>query len=255
MFLVRHIRSLINIVREAGEIAHSFHADDLNIQYKKDSTPLSDADLAVNDFIIAELNKLFPFVPIISEENSQEQNLNHAKANQFWLIDPIDGTKAFIKGKDEYTVNIAFIKNNRSIFGVIGVPAKGDIYYSLDGKAFREDREGEIYPLSASNRQSALKVVMSSRLKGSPAVEQVLEHYDVAEKKVVPSSLKLCMIAEGSADLSLGLAPVREWDIAAGEAIIKAAGGALLTLEGEEIIYGKSQDFIPPQHIAKNHAL
>ena len=192
------------------------------IEYKSDNSPLTIADENSNRLIVEELSTGFEF-PILTEEAKLVDYEERKSWKKFWLVDPLDGTKEFINKNGEFTVNIALIENGFPVFGAIGVPAR-DVCYIGFGNTSMKLTEGKSEILKVNNRGSN-RIAVRSKSHASPEEETVFQKYDASGYVSVGSSLKFCMIAEGKADIYYRHGPTMEWDIAAGHAIVRAAGG------------------------------
>ena len=229
---------LIDTFLEAGKLAKEIAHRGVKVTIKSDNTPVTDGDLAVDQLLREKIEKLTPDIPIISEEtvNTSEEN----KYKNFWLIDPIDGTKDYIKKKDEYTINAALIINLEPSLGIIYAPEKGRLFYSYgSGNAF-EFRNNKTIPLNCLKKTEKGKVFAlhnSSML--TPDIVHAHEENNVFSCTKMSSSLKFCIIAAGEADLYIAGARAYEWDIAAGHAIVEHAGGYFTTTGRKKLFYGK----------------
>lgn len=236
-----NIEKILLLAYEAGQIIMRHYGEEkaLDIVHKHDASPVTEADLDANRHIVAGLAKLTPDIPIISEEG--EQNESHRHAPCFWLVDPLDGTKSFIRRTGQFTVNIGLIKRGVPILGVVGIPVQDDYYFTgVDGQAWR--RIGETQPQRIKCRSMparALRVVASHSHR-TPETDAFIATLPGVEKLVsAASSLKFCMIAKGEADIYPRFGPTMEWDTAAGHAVLLAAGGGMETPEGRPFQYGK----------------
>lgn len=249
-------RSLISVVRAAGDIELRYFNDGFETQEKKDGSPVTLADQEAEDLIARELNSLYPDIPMVGEESVAAGTIPDISKGRFFLVDPLDGTKEFVSGGGDFTVNIALLENFRPVMGIIFVPTSGRLYYGASGKAFRQIKDVAEEAISVRSVPDAGMSVVTSKRHGKP--EKVKEFVDgfakgqkVAETKAYSSSLKFCAIAEGDADLYPRLGPTCEWDTAAGDAILQAAGGRVLTLQGDVLPYGKVEDkFLNPEFVA-----
>lgn len=216
--------------------------------YKNDHSPVTDADLEADRCIRAGLRALLPSIPVISEEAEQQEIIDPAQP--FWLVDPLDGTRSFVRGEQEFTVNIALVVDRKPFWGVIYIPATGVVYAggALAG-AFCESAPGARTPIAARAAPQEGLTVMVSHFHASPKMEAFLENYPVHSRCAASSSLKFCVLAEGKADLYPRLGRTMEWDTAAGHAILLAAGGGVTTLDGAPLAYGKP-GFENPHFIA-----
>lgn len=232
------------IARAAGSKIMGIYenADLANVvDYKADDSPLTLADKASNEVIVPALKAAWPLLPILSEESVQTGYDERRKWKSFWLVDPLDGTKEFIKRNGEFTVNIALIDDGRPVAGVIYVPARDTFYWgSADGGAFK--KVGPAKPVKITvNNADADRTAVRSRSHASPEEDELLARYGVTDSISVGSSLKFCMVAEGKADIYYRHGPTMEWDTAAGHAILAAAGGRVFkgNTEEEAFAYNK----------------
>ena len=245
--------SICDIARAAGEVITHFRLLHPTVPHRKkeDASPVTDADTAANNLITQALRKLTPEIPIVAEESVACGEAPDVHGNSFWLVDPLDGTKEFIGGRSEFTVNIALIVNNAPALGVIYLPALNAIYWGGCGLgAQRQEDHQPPTPLRTRTIPTNGPTVVSSRSHSNSETEQWLSKARVAQREVAGSSVKFCRIAEGRADLYPRLGTTMEWDIAAGHSILAAAGGSVETIEGAPLRYGKP-DFKNPHFIAR----
>ena len=243
------LNSVISITRQAGRRIIEAQSDgSLDIVYKADKSPLTTADTIANDYIISELSRLTPSLPIISEESlNNVDNNQHAAEFAVWLVDPLDGTKGFIKGNQEYTVNIALIYNHIPILGVVYAPALDLLYFGLVGKgAYKQ--EGELSPVVLRTRKANRKPVIVASLSHLNAeTKEWLKEFGDHRLIRIGSSLKICLLAEGKADIYPRLSPIMEWDIAAADLVLRMAGGRLVQSDNKAMpIYNKPDLHQPP---------
>jgi len=223
-------RAVIDLAKAAGEKIMVIYAQDFDVDYKDDSSPLTLADLASHQCILDGLRELTPDIPLLSEESSDNEKLDRMSWETYWLIDPLDGTKEFVKKNGEFTVNIALVSNHQPVFGVVYAPAL-DVMYWGDRSSGAFKAEGGIeQAISVRSRSanSADWVVVDSRSHQSDEFKVFMEDYAEAEIVSMGSSLKLCLVAEGKADLYPRLGLTSEWDTAASQAVVEAAGGQIL---------------------------
>lgn len=242
-----------NIALAAGELISKFAAAKENVPYrtKRDLSPVTDADEAANGLIIRELANLTHPTPIIAEESFTFGEALPPSAHTFWLVDPLDGSKEFINGIDEYTVNIALIVENTPELGVVYLPALGTLYWGgREIGAFRQENQSDPFRLQARKTPKKGATVIISRSHFTTQTKHWLSGQRIAETVVAGSSLKFCRIAEGAADLYPRLGRTMEWDIAAGHAILAGAGGRVETVDGDPLRYGKP-NFENPHFIAR----
>lgn len=228
-----------SIAKKAGNLTLNYYQkNNLNVIQKTDQSPLTQADLVANHAIMSELSMISD-IPIISEERQPLLELSNRKLECFWLVDPLDGTKEFIKGSDEFTVNIALIENERPVLGVVYAPALDKLYYGAENiGAFYQTANNSAKKLpftESSNVRSALKVVISASHSDKNTVDFVKQLGIIFDMPITSiaagSSLKICLLATGEADLYPRLGNTYGWDIAAGHAILRCAGGELYCLE------------------------
>ena len=245
------IQSVIDISNLAGDAIMSIYNTNFDYELKDDNSPLTEADIASNELIISGLEKLDQPYPILTEESSNITFEERSRWERYWLVDPLDGTKEFLKKNDEFTVNIALIERNTPIFGVIRVPAKFLTYWGGVDIGSYSKKDGELSKkMNVSKRKSKGLRVVSSRSHKNKRLDECLSNFDSIEDINIGSSLKFCLLAEGKADFYPRLGPTSEWDTAAGEAILKYSGGYILTIEGEEMNYNNSESLLNPYFIA-----
>ena len=235
------IRSLIDTFLSAGEISINLRKDGLIKKIKSDNTPVSNGDLEVNKIISEKIIRLTSDIPIISEETSDNRSANNLK--DFWLIDPIDGTYDYINDLDEFTINAGLIINKKPVAGLIYAPAKKRMFYSYGNEQAFELINQKPIQLKCNknfNKDEIKFVTYSNKIK--PEIEKIHKRLNVKNFKRMKSSLKFCVIAAGEYDGYVAEPRACEWDIAAGHAILKHAGGNVTDFEGNEIFYGK-KDF------------
>ena len=244
---------LIETFLSAGKLCLDLRKEGLTEELKKDSTPVTNGDLEVNKILVEKISKLTPDIPIVSEESSHnKKNLN---LNDFWLIDPIDGTYDYINNLEEFTINAGLILNKQPVAGLIYAPAKKRMFYSYgQGNAyeFTDGKEIKIDGSRNFNRDKIKFVSYSSKIK--PEIQKIFDELNVKEFTRMKSSLKFCVIATGEYDGYVAEPRACEWDIAAGHAILKHSGGSITDFENNEILYGK-KDFKNPSIILKSSRL
>tara|TARA_B100001057_G_scaffold482450_1_gene557830 strand:- start:1494 stop:2267 length:774 start_codon:yes stop_codon:yes gene_type:complete len=247
------VENLIETFLSAGKTSLILREKGLIKKIKSDNTPVSNGDLEVNKIITEKINNLTPSIPIISEETSDNKSLENLK--DFWLIDPIDGTHDYINNLDEFTINAGLIINKKPAAGLIYAPAKNRMFYSYKENFAFELINGKNIKLDSSKnfKKDEIKFVSySNKLK--PQIEEIHKKLNVKKYIRMKSSLKFCVIAAGEYDGYVAEPRACEWDIAAGHAILKHAGGNIADFNGNEIIYGK-RDFKNPSLILKGKGL
>ncbi len=230
--------SLIDTFLDAGKVSIDLYQKGLKIEIKEDRSPVSNGDLAVNELITNKIKELTPNLPIISEETVNLKIRNKAKI--FWLIDPIDGTKEYIAGKDEYTLNAALIINTVPIIGVVGVPKKNRLFYSFGpGESFLIE-SGKTKKINCEKQQPNGEIVaLSSVIKPNDIILNKLKEFNVSQIVKMASSYKFCVIATGEYDIYAARERANEWDYAAGHAVAQNAGAIIKTLDNKPFLYGK----------------
>tara|TARA_Y100000768_G_scaffold336941_1_gene278843 strand:+ start:441 stop:1214 length:774 start_codon:yes stop_codon:yes gene_type:complete len=244
------VENLIDTFLHAGKVSLELRNRGLTKEIKSDNTPVSNGDIEVNKIITKKINELTPHIPIVSEETSDNKSIKNL--NDFWLIDPIDGTYDYINNLDEFTINAGLIINKQPVAGLIYAPAKKRMFYSYGNTFAFELIDGKPVKLNKKNNfdKNRIKFVSYSK-KIKPEIEKIHKELNVKEYVRMKSSLKFCVIASGEFDGYVAEPRACEWDIAAGHAILKHAGGNVTDFEGNEILYGK-KDFKNPSLILKS---
>ena len=227
----------IEVFLKAGKIAKEISQRGVKVTIKADKSPVTDGDLAVDELLRSKIKSLTPNIPVISEETVDLNVRNNDKT--FWLIDPIDGTKEYIKKKDEYTLNAALIIDLRPAIGIVYAPAKNRLFFSYGKDLAFEINNGKTVKLKCKKKNIS-EIIGLENSGGTPnEVLDIYKKYKVSQTLRMSSSLKFCVLASGEADIYAAKARAFEWDIAAGHAILEHAGGFITTHEGKEILYGK----------------
>ena len=242
---------LIEVFKQAGALSLDLRLKGLKKEIKNDNTPVSNGDLEVNKILINSIKKLTPHLPIVSEENSA--NKDNRNLVNFWLIDPIDGTYDYINNGDEFTLNAALIENKKAAAGIVYAPAKDRLFYTCgDGKSF-EINQKKIIEICCEKKtkNNEIKAVSYSKVL-KPEIQNIYKLNNITEHVRMKSSLKFCVIAAGDYDFYAAEPRACEWDIAAGHAILRNAGGIITDFDGNEIFYGK-KNFINPSLILKRN--
>ena len=243
------VEDLIDTFLVAGEVSIKLRKEGLNKEFKSDNTPVSNGDIEVNKIITNKITELTPDIPIVSEETSDNKSKTNLK--NFWLVDPIDGTYDYINNGEEFTINAGLILNGKAVAGLINVPAKKRMFYSF-GKnqsfEFTSNKNIKLNCKKITPKDSIKVVSYSNKLK--PEIEKIHKDLGVTHHVRMKSSLKFCVIATGEFDGYVAEPRACEWDIAAGHAILRNAGGIVTDFEGNEITYGK-KDFKNPSLILK----
>ncbi|WP_445939407.1 3'(2'),5'-bisphosphate nucleotidase CysQ [Pseudomonas sp.] len=249
------IPAVIELVRQAGAATLPFWRADVTVNEKADASPVTAADMAAHHILNDGLLALVPDIPVLSEEAADIAMSERGQWSRWWLVDPLDGTKEFIAGSEEFTVNVALIEQGRVVFGVVGIPATGQCYYGGAGLgAWREDKAGKAEPISVRLAPQEAFTLVASRRHSSPAQEALLaglsERFGDLQLANVGSSLKFCQLAEGNADCYPRLAPTSQWDTAAAQGVLEGACGEVLTLKGEALTYEARESLLNPYFLA-----
>ncbi|MCD6259496.1 MAG: 3'(2'),5'-bisphosphate nucleotidase CysQ [Helicobacteraceae bacterium] len=227
------IQRLKEILFEAGSLVMEIYAEDFSVEYKEDHSPLTQADLAANDFLCTKLQELYPHIPIISEESAQIPYIQRKEWEYYWCIDPIDGTKEFVDKNGEFTINVALMQKSAPIFSLVYAPVFGDLYYAIKGVgAYKQNKEQkQPQKLSSKKEQNKECIALISRSRHTAITQEFIDallgcREDVSNQ-AVGSSLKFCMMAEGEGDIYPKFALTMEWDTAAAHLILQESGGEI----------------------------
>ena len=241
--------NLIDTFQKAGQLSIDLYKKGLDIQIKEDKSPVSNGDLMVNELITNKIKKLTPNLPIVSEETVNLKIKNKSKI--FWLIDPIDGTKEYIAGKDEYTLNAALVVDSVPVLGVVGAPKKDRLFYTFGPGDSYLIENGKNRKINCKKQQPKGRIVaLSSVIKPSDIILNKLKRFNVTSIVKMASSYKFCVIATGEYDIYAARERANEWDYAAGHAIAQNAGAIIKTLDGKPFLYGKD-DYKNPSLLIK----
>ncbi len=254
------IDALVALVRRAGDAILEIYGEEFDVETKDDESPLTQADLNAHRIIAAGLKALTPELPVVSEEATLPPWSQRRQWQTYWLVDPLDGTKEFVSKNGEFTVNIALIEHGEPGLGVVGVPVREEVYL---GSAQRDlaqkrtrDRTVELRSRPMAGRRTL--DVVASRSHGGERLERYIDalddHFERVDRLPVGSSLKLCILAEGRADLYPRLGPTSEWDIAAAHAVLCAAGGAVWKFDRTNLAYNTKESFLNPEFVAVGDA-
>lgn len=255
MLTKKDINSINDIVYKAGDAIMDIYDSPFEVETKSDNSPLTIADKKSHSIIDEGLKNIFPDMPILSEEGRDISYSERKNWKNFWLIDPLDGTKEFIKRNGEFTVNIALIENNLPVLGVIHIPVSNETFWGSDcsGSFYSQDNKKEKQIYVSKNIDDPIKIATSSS-HPSKDLDNLLKKFESYELIKKGSSIKLCLVACGTADIYLRLGPTSEWDIAAGDAIIKFAGGNVISLLDRDILtYNLKESLLNPEFIAFNN--
>lgn len=250
-----YLAPVIDLVRAAGHAILPHWRSGVQVHEKADASPVTAADLAAHHLLVEGLLALDASIPVLSEEDCALSLAERAGWTRWWLVDPLDGTKEFIAGSEEFTVNVALIEQGRVVFGVVGIPANGRCYYGgAEFGAWMADVEGCVLPLQVRHNPAQGFTVVASRRHSSPAQEQLLDglrqRFGELELASIGSSLKLCLLAEGAADCYPRLAPTSQWDTAAAQGVLEGAGGEVLDISGAPLTYEARESYLNPSFLA-----
>lgn len=250
MTLPLPLNDLLQLAREAGAAILQIYDTDFDVEHKQDNSPLTEADLASHRTIVSSLERLTPDIPVLSEESANIPfDIRHTWS-RYWLIDPLDGTREFVKRNGEFTVNIALIEGDRPTFGVVYAPVLDRLYYgSTDDGAWRRDGDQTARPIQVIPRRRQPIRVAGSRSHAGDSLQRFLDNLGEHELLSMGSSLKLCLVAEGEADIYPRLGPTSEWDTAAAQAVVEAAGGRVTTLDLEPMRYNTKESLLNPHFL------
>ena len=249
---------ICGIAKDAGSVIMDIYNHDVEVEFKNDRSPLTEADKKSNELIIQSLELFHPNIPIISEENSEISYSERSLWGEFWLIDPLDGTKEFIKRNGDFTVNIALIRDGFPVFGVVYLPVDEILYCAEKGSgAFKEDPSGNLSKIFNGvhyDKIERIKVV-ASRSHITDEVKEFVEDLKNEGKEVemisVGSSLKLCLVAEGSANIYPRFGPTMEWDTGAAQAVVMESGRKVLNFETNELLSYNKKSLLNPWFIVQ----
>ncbi len=242
------IKEIINIAKDASVEVMKIYEKDFTVEYKDDKSPLTEADLKANEIICNSLKKLYPNIPILSEETKLDSYENRKNWEYLWLIDPIDGTKEFVKKNGEFTINIALIHSGVPVLGVVYAPAIDVLYYAKKDEGAYVVKKGTLTKLPIKRDDNKFYIV-ASKSHLSDETKEYIENIETNKEKVltsIGSSLKLCMVAEGVADIYPRHAPTSEWDTGAAHAVVLEAGKDVVdAYENSSLIYNKESVLNP----------
>ena len=230
---------VIAIAEKAGGVILEHYAGATAVSTKADASPVTAADEAGEAVILAALRELTPEVPIVAEEEVARGAIPDVGEGPYWLVDPLDGTKEFISKNGEFTVNIALVAGRQPVLGVVTAPAKGLAWWGSIGQGACRCKSGEVTPIRVRARPAEGVVAVASRSHRDAATDAWLQEHGIEDTVSAGSSLKFCLVAEGKADVYPRFGPTMEWDTAAGHAVLAAAGGRVLTTDGEPFLYTK----------------
>ncbi len=245
---------VLQLARDAGAAIMRIYVEGFSVEQKEDLSPLTAADMAAHRLIVAGLTALTPDIPVLSEESSDVPWSERQQWRRYWLVDPLDGTREFVKKNGEFTVNIALIEQDAPVFGVVYAPALDELYYGIRGVGAYLRDEGEDVPVIARRPAFAPLRVAASRSHLDARTAAAIGRMGEVETIGLGSSLKFCRLAEGCLDVYPRFGPTSEWDTAAGQCVLEAAGGAVLELDGSPLTYNRKDSLLNPDFIALGDA-
>ncbi|WP_457665695.1 3'(2'),5'-bisphosphate nucleotidase CysQ [Thiolapillus sp.] len=244
------IQPINQIARDAGAAILQVYAQDFEVQEKADSSPLTQADMASHRLIESALGKLTPGIPVLSEESAAIPYAQRSQWSRYWLIDPLDGTREFVKRNGEFTVNIALIDEGYPVLGVVHVPVTGVTYFGdTRAGAFRQEADGNPQHIEVTRPCASPIRVAGSRSHAGDSLVKFLQKLPPHEMVSMGSSLKLCLVAEGKADIYPRLGPTSEWDTAAAQAVVEAAGGQVTDTDLQRLAYNQKDSLLNPHFL------
>ena len=244
------LEDIIRLSIEAGHRIMEVYDTDFDVVKKSDNSPVTAADMAAHHTIVDGLAELTPDIPVLSEESANIPFKERSTWTRYWLVDPLDGTREFVKRNGEFTVNIALIDNHESVLGVVYVPVTGVLYYAERGTgAYKKVPDGDPYRINSRKKTEQSTIIAGSRSHRGDSLIRFLER--VGEYEVIPmgSSLKSCLVAEGRADIYPRLGPTSEWDTAAAQSIVEEAGGVLTTTDMLPMRYNTKESLLNPHFL------
>lgn len=241
-------QNALGIAVIAGKKILDIYKSKYTIEHKEDNTPLTTADLAADKIIRNALKELTPEIPILTEESESIPFETRKQWHRYWLVDPLDGTREFIKRNGEFTVNISLIENHKSIIGVINVPVLQTDYFAWrDGGAYKRSTDQPVHKINCRKADINNLVIAGSRSHVSDKLKNYLDTFENFELLSIGSSLKSCMVAEGSVDLYPRLGLTSEWDTAAAHCIVEEAGGYITQTDNTELLYNTKDCLLNPE--------
>jgi 3'(2'), 5'-bisphosphate nucleotidase len=245
------LSGITEICLRAGKKILEIYQTDFSVEHKDDNSPLTAADMAAHHTIIEGLQELTPDIPVLSEESASIPYATRQAWQQYWLVDPLDGTREFVKRNDEFTVNIALIEGDHPVMGVVYAPVLDVIYGAAAGQgAWKQQGSGEKQAIQVRGFPADRPIVAGSRSHRGDSLNQFLHNLGEHELLAVGSSLKMCLVAEGAADVYPRFGPTSEWDTGAAQAIVEAAGGHLVTLDMQPLRYNTKDSLLNPEFMA-----
>lgn len=248
----RLLPAVLELAGRAGDAILEVYnaAEGFDIEHKEDRSPLTKADMAAHDLIVEGLRRIAPEIPILSEESAEIPYSERSGWHRYWLVDPLDGTREFIKRNGEFTVNIALIEDGVPIMGVVFAPVLDTFYYGVRGEgAWKQKRGGEAHPIRVASLGDGPIRVAGSRSHANERLVAYLDRLGKHELRPMGSSLKSCLVAEGEADLYPRIGPTSEWDTGAAQAVVEAAGGQVTDTDMKPLRYNQKDSLLNPDFL------
>lgn len=237
----------VKVAYQAGERILTVYNEGFHVEQKADNTPLTEADMAAHRAIVEGLSTLTPDIPVLSEESEHISFAERQSWKVYWLVDPLDGTREFIKRNEEFTVNIALVRGHEAVLGVIYAPVLGKIYYAAKGKgAFKRVALNKAKAIHVQAKCREKLIVAGSRSHHSTEFKKFMSHFPNHEQVNMGSALKSCLVAEGKIDIYPRLGPTSEWDTAAAQCIVEEAGGMLTDTHMQRLQYNTKSELLNP---------
>lgn len=234
--LAEVLKTVKQLTKEAGDVILDIYAKDFSVDYKEDKSPITLADQKSNDLIVHTLKSRYPECAILAEES--QDNLDRLKNDWCFIVDPLDGTKEFVKRNGEFTVNVALAHRGKPVLGVIGIPVSGEFYYAVKGEGAFYEKDGHTQKINVSSRVEDIRMVVSRSHK-SDKLASLIERKGIQNILTVGSAIKGCMIAKGEAEVYYRFGYTMEWDTAAMQCIVEQAGGIFRQMDGSEMTYNR----------------
>lgn len=239
-----------NIAVEAGKVILEVYSRDFSVDYKADESPITQADQQSNTLIVRALERKYPECAILAEES--QDNPDRLKNDWCFIVDPLDGTKEFVKRNGEFTVNIALAYRGRPVLGVIGIPVTGELYYAVKGHGAYYEKDGHAQKIAVSSRTEDPRMVVS-RSHRSERLQDLIEKNGIKEIRTVGSAIKGCLIAKGEAEVYYRFGHTMEWDTAAMQCIVEEAGGIFRQMDDSEMTYNRENSLNEKGFYVLNH--
>ena len=257
----RYLQAVIAIAKAAGDAIMQVYSTDFSVEKKEDNSPLTQADVAAHNIIVDALEQLTPDIPSLSEESESVAYEVRESWRRYWLIDPLDGTREFVKRNGEFTVNIALIDNHESVLGVVYAPVKGLMYFACkQSGAYKQLDEQPPQRISIKKFDASKPIIVGSRShqdqKFRDFIQNIETNFGAAPELIsIGSSLKICLVADGTVDVYPRLGPTYEWDTAAGHCILNEADGDIVDEQGLALLYNNKPSLLNPSFFATNGAI